>query len=602
MPTRSGFEDELASPVMMDYATQLNSLLAAAIRLEKIAAAHGENGTCDAARELARRIEQNRFHLVVVGQFKRGKTSFLNALLGDSILPVAVLPLTSVVTILRYGDSASAMVFFESGVHSEVPIERLPEFVTEKENPKNRKGVARAEVFYPSEYLKGGVTLIDTPGIASVYAHNTQATYDFVPKIDAAIFVTSPEPPLTATEVEFLMDLTQLVKKIYVVMNKADKVPQPQLAEVVQFAKNALPAGFENDGRIFTVSARDALEAKTTGDAELLQRSGFGELEAELNRFLREEKGSVLTDSLQRSLLRSTADLRMYLSLEIQATRMPVDELRAKISDFNRELCSAEQQREDNDLLLKGGVARLSAAFQDEARQFGESGVGSFSLAVKAWVEEHRTLPRRQLASALDRYLAGEIQKSFDDWRGQHEAEAVAKFGEVTGRFRMRVNELIRKVRDTAGTLFGVEIGHFEASEELAVLEATGYRIDSSLGWGLENAPLLLPGKLFQRYLSRRTLKKVPHELERNATRVSYDFRRRLDKSAAGFQRAMNKKLSETVQGIRRVIETALKQHDAGSAEAEKTIGALSAAIQELESIEVRVRELSTESTESPKD
>ncbi|MGA2433904.1 MAG: dynamin family protein [Bryobacteraceae bacterium] len=579
----------------MDYANHLTSLLPAAAQLEKIAAEQNETFIGAAARELVWKIEQNRFHLVVVGQFKRGKTSFLNALLGDSVLPVAVLPLTSAVTILRYGEGARATVFFEAGGNRDIPIDRLPEFITEAGNPKNRKGVARAEVFYPSEYLKGGVTLIDTPGIASVYAHNTQATYDFVPKIDAAIFITSPEPPLTATEMEFLTDLMRHVNKIYVVMNKADLVSAVQLAEVLQFSQHALPSGLTDRGRIYTVSARQALEAKTTGNSELLDQSGFVELEAELNRFLREEKGSVLTDSLQRSLSRNIADLRMYLSLQIQATQMPIEELRGKISSFNEELQSAEQQREDNDLLLKGGVARLAGTFQEEAREFGESGIDVLSAAARTWFAQHRTLARPKLAAALDAFLAEQIQKRFDHWRDEYEAQASTKYCEITGRFQTGVNDLIREVREMAGTLFGVAIGHFEAIEELALLEPTGYRIDSSLGWGLENLPLLLPGSLFHRYLLRRTLKKIPDELERNATRVAHDFRKRLDKSVNGLQRAMNGKLGETIHGIRHVIETALERHEAGSAEAGKAIGTLSAAIRELDDLDARVRGVSAE-------
>ncbi|MCL6506794.1 MAG: dynamin family protein [Bryobacteraceae bacterium] len=558
-------------------------LLSATAELERLAAACRQESIRCSARELARKIEQNRFHLVVVGQFKRGKTMLLNALLGEAILPVAVLPLTSVVTVLRYGEPPRGTVHFHSGRQLEIRVDQLRDFVTENGNPRNLKGVSYVEVFYPSPYLRGGVTLVDTPGVASVYAHNTQITYDFLPRIDAAIFVTSPEPPLTSSEVEFLTHLKEQVSRIFVIMNKADLVEAAQLAEVLDFVRRSLPEGLRGDGQeILTVSARQALEAKRAGDAALLERSGFPVLEERLNRFLRDEKDRVLQASVSRSLSRLIAELRILLGLQIQATRMPVEELRLKIAEFNEHLRMAEGQRQDNVLLLRGGLARLSAAFEEAARSFAESQVGPLAAAARAHFESLRSLPRKKLADAMDRFVAERIRAIFDPWRRQFEASATEEFRQVTGRFQTAINRLIQQVRETAGSLFGLALGHFEAPEELADLEPTGYYTDSLLDWGLGNAPLLLPKRLFHSYLLRRVLKALPLELDRNATRVAYDFKRRLNTSAAAFQQAMEAKLEETIAGIRSALQSALERHETGSAEAAEAIAKLTGTIQEL--------------------
>jgi GTPase SAR1 family protein len=114
--------------------------------------------------DLREKIETNTFNLVVVGQFKRGKTSLINALLGADILPVAVVPLTSIVTIMKYGEALRIMVHFNDGRVAEIKPESLPEYVTEKGNPKNAKDVSEVVITYPSPYLRGGVQIIDTPG------------------------------------------------------------------------------------------------------------------------------------------------------------------------------------------------------------------------------------------------------------------------------------------------------------------------------------------------------------------------------------------------------------------------------------------------------
>jgi GTPase SAR1 family protein len=562
------------------------NLLNAAAQLERMAAEQNEGSIRSAAQELAGKIQQNRFHLVVVGQFKRGKTTFLNALLGEPVLPVAVLPLTSIVTVLRYGDTPRATVFFQSGRQAGIRLDQLPEYVTESGNPRNRKLVGHAEVFYPSDYLRGSVTLIDTPGIASVYAHNTQVTYDFLPRIDAAIFITSPEPPVTSAEIEFLADLLPQVSKTFIVMNKADLVDASHLSEVLEFARRSLPAALANDpSSVFAVSARQALEAKLAGDQSLLERSGFPELEAQLNRFLRDEKGRVFLQSVSRNLFRLIADLRMYLALQVQAAMMPVEELRARISAFDEHLNSARQQQEDNALLLKGNLARLSSTFENQAKSFAESQLDPMLSTVRACFEKSRSLSRRQLASAMDRFLAQQLERQFDRWRADFEPSAVASFREITERFQKQVNELILKVRETAGTLFGVEIERLEASEELAFLEPTGYHTDPALDWGLGSAPLLLPAGLFHRYLLRRVLKNVADELERNATRVAYDLKRRLDKSVSAFERTVKGKLTETIGGLRRVIQSALERHESGSLEVEELVARLSAAVRQLDQV-----------------
>lgn len=141
---------------------------------------------CD---ELKEKIETNAFNLVVVGQFKRGKTSLINALLGAPLLPVAVVPLTSIVTIIKYGDALRVIVRFNDGRVSEIKQESLPEYVTEKGNPKNEKDVSEVVITYPSAYLKGGVRLIDTPGVGSIYQHNTDVAYRYLPKSDAVLFL-----------------------------------------------------------------------------------------------------------------------------------------------------------------------------------------------------------------------------------------------------------------------------------------------------------------------------------------------------------------------------------------------------------------------------
>src|SRR6266542_2480225 len=110
----------------------------------------------DGARVLLKKLSEELFNVVVVGEFKRGKTTFVNALLGAEVLPAAVVPLTSIVTAVTWGPEARAEVVFRDGRTEPVKANALSHFVTERENPGNRLGVERAVLYYPSEELRDG--------------------------------------------------------------------------------------------------------------------------------------------------------------------------------------------------------------------------------------------------------------------------------------------------------------------------------------------------------------------------------------------------------------------------------------------------------------
>ncbi|RLB81163.1 MAG: hypothetical protein DRH24_09490 [Deltaproteobacteria bacterium] len=142
--------------------------------------------------EVSDKLTLEQFNLVVMGQFKRGKSTLINALLGAEILPTAIVPLTSIVTIIRYGKESKAEVRYLNDNKEDIQLSDIPKFVTEKENPKNKLGVKDVDVFYPSDYLKNGVRIIDTPGVGSVFKHNTDVAYAYLPYVDAGIFIELP--------------------------------------------------------------------------------------------------------------------------------------------------------------------------------------------------------------------------------------------------------------------------------------------------------------------------------------------------------------------------------------------------------------------------
>ena len=213
--------------------------------------------------ELEKRLTQGRFHLAVLGQVKRGKSTLINALLGEDILPSSVVPLTALPTFIRHGDQRSLRVRYTDSRPDTVlngePTKciedlgllashlsenrwlqkQLMAFVTEDANPENEKGVLQVEITHPAAILRD-VVLIDTPGIGSTYRHNTEATMNFLPQCDAALFVISADPPITEVEVSFLKEIRSRVAQVFFVLNKVDYLTGAEREMALGFYRTVL--------------------------------------------------------------------------------------------------------------------------------------------------------------------------------------------------------------------------------------------------------------------------------------------------------------------------------------------------------------------------
>ncbi len=243
-------------------------------------------------RALFVRLAEDRFNLVVVGRFNRGKTSIMNAIMGNDRLPIGIVPLTSVITTVCYGTKEQVILNYDQRLlNQEVPIESLRKYVTQEGNPGNALRIRMAEVQLRSEILRRGFYFVDTPGLGSAIAENTRTTQSFLPEADAFLVVTSHESPLSEEEIRFFQDVSGSAKRLFVAINKQDAVSESQRDVVLGYVRNQLRGVFGDDTpQLFSVSARYGLEAKQSHDATRLAASGLPALEEALVSFLITEK------------------------------------------------------------------------------------------------------------------------------------------------------------------------------------------------------------------------------------------------------------------------------------------------------------------------
>ena len=215
---------------------------------------------CDAqvaaVSDLSGRLKGKQIVISVFGQFKRGKSTLINSILKEQILPVGIIPVTSVVTRIEYGEIAARVHFEEN--QNYVDIEEINQFVNEKHNPNNTKKVKSVSLWYPSEFLKNGIVLVDTPGVGSIHMHNTDAAYSCIKESDAVIFLLSVDSPVNQIESEFLSSIKKHIQKIYFAVNKVDLLSENELNEYLEYSKDVISQLTELDTiRLFPISAKE---------------------------------------------------------------------------------------------------------------------------------------------------------------------------------------------------------------------------------------------------------------------------------------------------------------------------------------------------------
>jgi GTP-binding protein EngB required for normal cell division len=453
LPTR---EVEMQADVQAATASRVPpSLARVVVKLAEAAELLGVAEVADLAAETAGRLQALRLEVAVVGEFKRGKSSLINALVGREVLPVGVLPLTAVPTVLEQGEER-LVVEYDDGRRERQRLERLAEFVTEDANPGNRLGVARVTARLHTPLLDAGVRLVDTPGVGSVFAHNTRSTNAYLPSLDAAVLVTSADPPISEAERGFLQRVTEHAVRLFVVLNKADYLAAGDLERTVAFTEQVVREVLPNwPGPVYPLSARPSV-----GDPAGLRRFA-----TELGRFLREERAAVVTDSARRSVARGLGSLRLALDLERRAASLPAEELATRRAQFAAVADRLAGDAADDAALLGAAMRRGLQALDDT---IGPHRAELARRAEQATLQAAERYPDAGPARLLE-LLAAERPALLEGLsRGLVEragSAAVAAYRQAAAGVAERAADRVQRLQAEAANGFGVPLADFVAPD-----------------------------------------------------------------------------------------------------------------------------------------
>jgi small GTP-binding protein len=532
---------------------------------ETLAVKNVRSAPCE---ELRHKILMNTFNLVVVGQFKRGKTSIINALLGADILPVSVVPLTSIVTIITWGETLRTSAHYENGHTEEIATENLADYVTEKGNPRNVKDVREVVVTYPSPYLKDGVRLIDTPGVGSVYEHNTDTAYRYLPKSDAALFILSVDQPMSKAELDFLKDVQEYSGKIFFLLNKADYLRVDEISEATAFSTNVLQNALNTEVKIFPVSAKLALEGKISGADDMIEKSLLPPFVRALDAFLMHEKGNILVLSVANNLLRIISQAGFVTELELKSLEAPLDDLKAKVALFEKKKQELLLWEKDFDILLDSEINRIIATILDaDLEQFKKDLLSRARKRMEETFYQYRNLPLKELHTMLEQQAINDVRQSCNVWRAAEDEKLEKAFQHSCRRFIVDMNAAVDELMKFSSELFSVPFHAVKAETVWSAESGFYYKFrDEPVGLEIVASTLafILPKFIGDKLVLKKTKEFLRTLIDMQSGRLHYDFAERLDKTKRDFRREMHLKTYSTMAGIVSAISNGMSRRTQG--------------------------------------
>jgi hypothetical protein len=554
------------------------------LRLAELAEEFDAEQVASDARSVAERVSEGRFYVACIGQFKRGKSSVLNALVSDNILPTGVVPVTTVPTIVRYGSHTAARVRFEAGTGgwTNIPINTVDEYVSEGKNPENAKHVAALEIFVPARLLATGMCFVDTPGLGSVFAGNTAATQAFVPHIDAALVVIGADPPLAGEELVLVEAVAQHVQDLIFTVNKADRTTDAERSEAVAFARRQLEKRLPQHsvGPLFEVSAAEQLEHRGTG-------RDWGKLVASLNHLIEGSGRRLIQAACERGLERISEQLLVIISEEREALQRPIEESETRIAAMKQTIADAESSMRDLGYLFMAEQQHISDMFVDDHKAF-------LSHAMPQVHKEFEVILQSVsgwLGPSYRRRTFREAQKvarlHVMPWLEPEQEKAESEYRRVALRFVQMAKEFLKKlanagIPELARTPHALdpECG-FRVRSEFTFYEygdvakpASPVRWLADLILGLVGARWIIRNEA-QQFLTRL--------LETNCTRVQSDVLGRVQESRAKLEVEIRKLLHEVSRVAEQALARAKKVREEGAP-------AVVAELQRLDTLEQEVR------------
>ena len=420
------------SKSILDYKGVIQGLTQDLARLETYAEKLEMENCAVTLKELNEHVRDNRFNLAVLGEFRRGKSTLINALLHTPVLPSDIVPTTASVNRVTYiPDRPRARVDYLNGATEDIDIDDLAMYATQE--GKKSSGVRQVTVWYPTPYCANNVDIYDTPGLNDS-DEMTHATMEVMSRMDAAIFVLMANVPLGQSEIDFLSNrlLTADVGRVLFVVTRMDEFTSEQQQRVLNNIRQRIEtyilekaekvyandadklANFKSklgDVQIFGVSSTMALKGRQEHDDTLLEKSGFRAFESAIDDLLIRERGLIMLQQQTGSIAKAAADIFSVIQTRLAPLTVSEEEFKAGCEKAEAEIAQIQKELTDE-------LARLDSAAEnitEKVKADWASYIAELEEKITDAVKNEISLPKAALSksqreaaisSAWEQYIA----------------------------------------------------------------------------------------------------------------------------------------------------------------------------------------------------
>jgi GTP-binding protein EngB required for normal cell division len=533
-------------------------------RVEEIEARYGLKAIrpyIDACKAVL--TQKDTIDVGIFGRFKAGKSSLLNYIAGTAVLPVGVTPVTAVVTRLRFGPVIRAIVEYFFARSKEVAVSSVKSFISESENPENRKKVARVDIELPSLDRYAGLQFVDTPGLDSVFEHNTETALNWLPKAGLALVAISADTPLSKQDLMLIRALRGYTPRIAIVMTKADLLTANEIAEISSFMGNKLHAEFDADFSVVPFSIRPEY-----GDL----RSAF---ENKVFGPLRASRESVRTDIVSYKFDALLNQTHEYLALALAAAeRAEAD--RSRLRDLILdERTSYESIRMDLQALATECVSHTRPWIMKRMSE------------IRPEISERVTLELSEMLKTLRGNL-WKLSRSYEqrleevvvrEMRGVSQREGY-HFCHPLENATLTLSRSEQGFRDRLASNIEQVLGiRFTPGPPQIEIEKPSVPDTSFSNLSMFNTDLLwfvIPMVVFRPWVERHLIGRIPWEIEKNLSRIASQWTEGINKAIFKMQHEASKRVRDQIA----TVESSLSR-------SQSEVAGIRSVIEEIESIHV---------------
>ncbi len=383
------------------------------------------------------KLESERFHLVVLGEFNHGKSTFVNALLGSDVLPTGITPTTASINHVVHAAQPSARVVLTTGESKYLDPAQLKEWVTVAGGRASE--VSFVELGYPSDLLKNNVVLVDTPGVNDLNEQRAEVTYGYVPRADAVVFLLDAGQALKDSEREFLRSrvLESARDRLIFVLGKMDMLSPDERTAVVEYVKDGL-GKMMPEPVVFPLSAKDWAKSADP-------QSGMPELLAYLERFLARDRAQVILDNAAADAARTAAYVENNLGVRMHSYDLDLGELETRIAAVREQLDTSKRKLDELHV-------RIDADAQSIKNQIGLDLEAFAKLFVQALPAQIDAVD----ANDVKTYLPAFIEDKFKEWAELEGAKLAAMLEHLAEEVIAITNENVAAAAASLSERLGV--------------------------------------------------------------------------------------------------------------------------------------------------